>query len=243
MNLNQIIQRMKYTGGTSSGIKLALCVPKFWVIGHCCTYEGWIANETEVTAIRNWGPCNTLSEVQAFLGTVGVLRIFIQNFTHRAHHLIKLTRKNASFKFRLPQLEAQSDLKQALITLPALHPINYDSESPVSLAVDTSYIAVGFFLCQCTPDNPKVRHYNQFGSITLNNREAKFSQPKLEIYGLYHALRNLRLFVIGIRSFIIEVDAQYIKEMLANPDIHPSASINRWIVSILTFHFELVHVK
>src|SRR3979490_2584917 len=30
--------------------------------------------------------------------------------------------------------------------------------------------------------------------------------------------------------------------MLANPDISPSASINRWIVAILTFHFELVHV-
>jgi hypothetical protein len=30
--------------------------------------------------------------------------------------------------------------------------------------------------------------------------------------------------------------------MLQNPDISPSASINRWIVSILTFHFELVHV-
>ena len=30
--------------------------------------------------------------------------------------------------------------------------------------------------------------------------------------------------------------------MLAKPDISPSASINRWIVAILTFHFELVHV-
>jgi hypothetical protein len=30
--------------------------------------------------------------------------------------------------------------------------------------------------------------------------------------------------------------------MLANPDISPSASINRWIVAILTFHFNLVHV-
>jgi hypothetical protein len=30
--------------------------------------------------------------------------------------------------------------------------------------------------------------------------------------------------------------------MLSNPDIAPSASINRWIVSILTFHFDLVHV-
>ncbi|KAG6808853.1 hypothetical protein H0H93_016410 [Arthromyces matolae] len=31
--------------------------------------------------------------------------------------------------------------------------------------------------------------------------------------------------------------------MLANPDIQPSASINRWIVAILMYHFELVHVK
>jgi hypothetical protein len=30
--------------------------------------------------------------------------------------------------------------------------------------------------------------------------------------------------------------------MLSNPDVAPSASINRWIVSILTFHFTLVHV-
>jgi hypothetical protein len=30
--------------------------------------------------------------------------------------------------------------------------------------------------------------------------------------------------------------------MLSNPDISPSASINWWIVAILTFHLDLVHV-
>jgi hypothetical protein len=47
---------------------------------------------------------------------------------------------------------------------------------------------------------------------------------------------------MGLRNLIIEVDAKYIKGMLLNPDIAPSASINRWIVSILMFHFDLVHV-
>jgi hypothetical protein len=41
---------------------------------------------------------------------------------------------------------------------------------------------------------------------------------------------------------VVEVDARYIKGMLANPDIAPSASVNRWIMAILTFHFDLVHV-
>jgi hypothetical protein len=62
-NLNRIIQRMKYSGGTFSGHKLQLCVEKFWVIGHCCTFEGRIPDETRVSVIRNWGQCHLLSEV------------------------------------------------------------------------------------------------------------------------------------------------------------------------------------
>src|SRR5438309_4893952 len=112
----------------------------------------------------------------------------------------------------------------------------------VILAVNTSYIAVGYILSQCDPRNPKVRYHARFGSITLNERESRFSQPKLELYGLYRAVRALRLYIIGLRNLVIEVDAKYIKGMLANPDIAPSASINRWIVSILVFQFELVHV-
>jgi hypothetical protein len=76
----------------------------------------------------------------------------------------------------------------------------------------------------------------------LNNRESKYSQLKLEIYGLYHALHTLRLYLIRVWNLVVEVDARYIKGMLSNPDISPSASINWWIVAILTFHFDLVHV-
>ncbi|OBZ73962.1 hypothetical protein A0H81_05907 [Grifola frondosa] len=104
------------------------------------------------------------------------------------------------------------------------------------------YCGVGFHLCQCDLENPRIRYYNRFSSITLNDRESRFSQPKLEIYGLFRALRALRLYLIGVRNLVIEVDARYIKGMLQNPDIAPSASINRWIVAILTFHFTLVHV-
>src|SRR3981189_3273921 len=233
---------MKYCGGTFSGSKLFLCVTEIFVLGHRCTFEGRMPDESRVAAIRKWGPCSNLSEVRAFLGTGGVVRIFIRNFSLRAHHLIKLTQKDAPFKFGPLQLAAQEDLKDALLTSPALHAIDYISSTPVILAVNTSYIAVGFHLCQCDIDNPRKRYFSQFCSITLNDRESRYSQPKLEIYGLYRALRSLRIYLIGLWNLIVEVDAKYIKGMLANPDISPSASINRWIVAILTFHFKLVHV-
>jgi hypothetical protein len=184
--------------------------------------------------------CQSLSEVCACLGTVGVVRIFIKNFSLRAHSLIKLTRKDEPFIFGPEQIKAQEDLKTALLESLALHAIDYTSSTPVILAVDTSYIAVDFHLCDVT----MLSHcyYNRFCSITLNDRESKYSQPKLEIYGLYRALCALRLYLIGVRNLVVEVDARYIKGMLSNPDIFPSASINWWIVAILTFHFDLVHV-
>jgi hypothetical protein len=76
----------------------------------------------------------------------------------------------------------------------------------------------------------------------LNSRESKYSQPKVEIYGLYHVLHSLCLYLIAVWNLVVVVDARYIKGMLSSPDISPSASINWWIVAILTFHFDLVNV-
>jgi hypothetical protein len=50
------------------------------------------------------------------------------------------------------------------------------------------------------------------------------------------------MFLMGIHNLIVEVDVRYIKGMLNNPNIAPLASVNQWIISILTFHFELQHV-
>jgi len=240
--VNRVVQHMKYSGGTFSGYKSALCTREITVLGHRCTPEGRLPDVTKVDKIANWGELFDLTDVRAFLGTIGVCRMFIQNFAHRAHHLAKLTRKDAPFEYGPLQIEAQEDLKQALLTSPALRPIDYASGATVVLAVDTSYLAVGYILGQCDAEHTKTRYFSRFGSITLNDREARFSQPKLELYGLYRSLRALRLQLIGLRNLVIEVDAKYIKGMLANPDIAPSASLNRWIVSIMMFKFDLVHV-
>ena len=190
----------------------------------------------------NWGPCKDRSEVQAFLGTVGVVQVFIQDFTHLTHPLMLLTCKDAPFIFGPKQISAQEALKAVLLVSPALQQINYTSAAPVILAVDTSQITIGFLLCQCNTENPCIHHFAHFGSITLNDHKFHFAQPKLELYGLFQALHSLKAYLIGVRNLVVEVDARYIKGMLVNPNLTPSASINRWIISNLLFHFILVHV-
>jgi hypothetical protein len=49
---------------------------------------------------------------------------------------------------------------------------------------------------------------------------------KLELYGLFHTLRVYRIYIIGVKNLIVEVDAKYLKGMLNNPDIQPNTTIN-----------------
>ena len=241
-DVNRMVQRMKYCGGTFSGYKSKLCAPEIVVTGHWCTFEGRLPEQDHVIKVTSWGPCKDLTDVCTFIGTIRVCCMFIRNFAYQAHHLVKLTRKGAEWEFGEKQLAVMEDLKEVLVTSLALRPIDYHSEALVILGVDTSYIVIGSILSQCDLGNPKLRYVALFGLITLNERKARFSQLKLELYGLYWALWSWKLYLIGVRNLIVEVNAKYIKGMLANPDIAPSASIDWWILSILMFHFTLVHI-
>jgi len=152
--LNRVAQRMKYCGGTFSGYKATLCAEETTVVGNQCTYKGRLPDDGRI-AKSSIGTVYRLIDVRAFLGTIGVCRMFIRNFAHRANQLTMLTRKDQPFLFGPEQIAAQDDLKQALVNLPALRPIDYTSDSPVILAVDTSYIAIGYHLCQCDIDDPR----------------------------------------------------------------------------------------
>ena len=147
---------MKYSGGTFSGTKAVVIAEEITVVGHRCTPQGRLPELSRIAKIVKWGPCTTLSDVRAFLGTIGVARIFIKDFAKIANPLTHLTKKGVEFFFGSEQIDAQEKLKQALIDSLALRPLDYDSDALIILAVDTSSIAVGFFLCQAESENPKI---------------------------------------------------------------------------------------
>jgi len=78
--------------------------------------------------------------------------------------------------------------------------------------------------------------------LTLSERESRYSQAKLELFGLFCALKDCRIWIIGVKNLVVEVNAKYIKGMINNPDIQPNAIINCWISAILLFDFRLCHV-
>lgn len=241
-NLNRVVSRMIYAGGTFSGKKAILCKNEFAVVGHICTYEGRIADKSRIEVINKWGKLANFSQVKAYLGTVGVLRMFIKNYAKIVEPINDLTKKNTPFVWGPAHDKAQADVREALKDCPALKPLNYKWDSKVFLQVDTSWRAVGIIIYQLDPLDPTKKYFARFASITLTEREANYSQPKRELFGLMRALEAMYYWIFGVRRLVVETDALYIRGMLKNPGMGPNATINRWIEKILMFHFELKHV-
>ena len=241
IDVNHVLHRLKHAGATISAKKLFICQPEVIVIGQTCNYNGCIPDQSKVAKIRNWpSPCQSRTEVRRFLGTMGTVRIWIKDYARIARPLVNLTRESVPFTWTQVEQHAMHELKTAVANCPAIQPINYASKRPVILAVDSSYIAAGYILYQ--DDEDGQQRPSCFGSITWNDCKSRYSQAKIKLYGLFHTLWAVKVWIIGVNNLTVEVDAKYIKGMLNNPDIQPNAAMNRWIAGILTFDFTLKHV-
>ena len=236
----RIAHKLKRANATISAPKVQIGVEKALIVGHLCTYQGREPDTKRIQKILDWPLCKNVTEVRGFLGVLSQIRMFIKDYAKYAKPLTNLTKKTVDFNFRMDEIAAMQALKHLADTCPAIRPLNYQSKNEVILAVDSSYMAVGYIISQLG-DNGK-RYPNRFGSIIFNDRESRYSQAKLELYGLYRAVKDTKMFIIGVLKLIIEVDAKYIKGMLNNPDIIPNAAANRWIAYIHLFDFMLRHV-
>jgi len=189
-NVNRILQRMKYAGGTFSGPKTKICEYHITIMGFDCSYKGRKPMRDVIGKIMSWGPCTDTTDVRAFLGMAVQCRNHIPNFVTVALPLYKVIKKDVTFEWGPVQEKAQSDLK-ALIEA-CFHTRNpkFPSKQPLVLAVDTSWRAVGYYIYQRDEIEPKRIHYIKFNSLLMDERQQRYSQPKRELCGLRRALKQ-----------------------------------------------------
>jgi len=73
-------------------------------------------------------------------------------------------------------------IKNYVTSAPALRPIDYQSEKPVILSVDSSFEATGMILSQIDDEDHCCP--TCYGSLPISPHESRYSQPKLELFGL-----------------------------------------------------------
>jgi len=234
------MHRIGCAGATFSGSKTQICRPEVLIIGQKCNAQGRSPDTSKVDKITKWPVLTTPKEVRSFLGLAGTMRIWIKNYSELVKPLTMLYHVKQEWIWGKEQQSAFDEIKRLVTTAPALRPIDYKSENPIILSVDSSKYATGMILSQ--HDDKGVRHPACFGSIPMSERESRYSQPKLELFGLFKALKHWCFYIIGAKHLKIEMDAKFVKQMLNEPDLQPNAVINRWIMGVLMFNFDLIHV-
>ncbi len=250
MTLDRVFARFEESGLTASGTKLIIASPKVQIVGSVVSLEGWHLAHGIVTKVLNW-PCpQSVTEVRGFLGVAGVGRHWIKGFSLIAKPLTSLCRKSEDlFEFGLDAREAFATLKQLITTAPVLREVDYEAAGLIRppprvcddgllvLSVDSSVHGSGWVLYQIYGTE---KHPALFGSCTFNRAESNYSQPKVELYGVFRAVKEVRHRIWGVH-FRLEVDAKFLEQMIKEPDL-PNAPMTRWVTYIQLFDFSLRHV-
>ena len=192
-------------GITASGSKMVLATPCLHIVGTIVSKEGWHLEHGLVTKILNWGPLTSVTDIQSFLGTAGVGRKWIHGFSLIAKPLTLLTKTAVQWQFFFSKEaeDAQNKLKCLVLTAPVLVKLDYDAAKLLShqdplpqssehglviVAVDSCQNGTGWILFQMVE---KEKHPVIFVSCTFNDTESRYSQPKLELYGVFRAVKDL----------------------------------------------------
>lgn len=237
-DVEKILKRLGEVDLTLSIDKSKFGVDEILVVGHLCGWYGRKPNPEKVDVIGRMKACSNITEVRRFLGACVFYQIWIPHFAHISEPLYKLLRKKNKFLWREEQDLAMEELKDILKSPPVLKQVEYESNRPVVVTVDTSPIAIGWAVGQ--DDDEGRRFAIRFGARILTERQRAYPQVKRELWGALTALKAERNYLIGA-NVVLETDCLPLLGMIANCS-SPDIAMLRWIAYIKSLDPVLVHI-
>ena len=194
--LTAVIERIHQQGLRLESKKCEYLKSELEYLGHIITKEGVKPNPEKINCIKYFRLLKNLKDIQSFLGLAGYYRKFIKNFSTIERLLTKLTQKETMFDWTSDCEKAFYDLKNALITAPALKFPDFSKQ--FILTTDASNQGLGAVLSQ-------DGHPCLFISRTLNKAEEKYTTSEEELLAIVWAIKRLRQYLLG-KKFKIQTD-------------------------------------
>lgn len=208
-------------------------------------YIGFSINQGKISvlperlsAIKDFEPPTTWTELRGFIGLANTLHRFVKNqaalltpLTDLLRHA-KNSKDNATFSFSSVDLANFNSIKATLA-----HPSTlsmFDPSKPVHLYTDWSARAIGSYVCQ--PDSTSLEHPISFSSRKCNIHEAKYHPYEGEILALAEALRTHRQYLTGSNVKVF-TDHSSLRHILDQPKLKPVQL--RWLAEIQAADFQI----
>jgi RNase H-like domain found in reverse transcriptase/Reverse transcriptase (RNA-dependent DNA polymerase) len=156
--------------------------------------EGKLAiDPAKLKGILDWPAPKTVKEVQSFLGFGNFYHCFVKEFSHLAHPLNDLLKKDKKFVWSEECQESFDQLKKQFTEEPVL--MMPDHLKPFQIQVDSSLFATEGILSQM--DTNGDRHPCAYFSKSLTKGQRNYDTGDRELLAIVWALKEWRHYIQG----------------------------------------------
>jgi RNase H-like domain found in reverse transcriptase/Reverse transcriptase (RNA-dependent DNA polymerase) len=154
--------------------------------------EGKLAMDpAKLKGILDWPAPKTVKEVQSFLGFGNFYHCFVKRFSHLAHPLNDLLKKDKKFVWSEVCQESSDQLKKQFTKEPVL--MMLDHFKPFQIQVDSSLFVTGGILSQM--DTNRDRHSCAYLSKSLTKEQRNYDTGDRELLAIIWALKEWRHYI------------------------------------------------
>lgn len=205
-------------------------------LGHRISRNGIRPSESKIQAILSFREPQNEAEVRSFLGLANYLNKFIPNLATIDEPLRRLLIKEAKFLWTDEQSRSFQTIKAAMSKIGYLG--FYKVEDRTAVIADASPTGLGAILVQF--DREDRHRIISFASKSLTETERRYCQTEKEALAIVWSVERFRYYLLG-KKFQIFTDCKALK-FLFSVRSKPCARIERWVLRLQTFDYEVIHV-
>jgi len=243
--LEQILAACLTNGLRLNPVKCSFLKQSAKFLGRIINHEGYQADPDYVQGIRDMPPPTTRKELQAVIGRIVWLRMFIDTrvgerirqkcFSQLLSELNKLNRRDKVFEWTQEAQTAFEAVKKRLSTMPVIH--FADFTKPFTLVTDASQVGVGAVVMQ-------IHNGKQctvaVASKTLSSVEQRWSASERECYAVVWGIEKFEYFLRG-RPFVALTDHKSLTYL--DRTNFKNEKISRWQERLTHYDFILEYLE
>ena len=204
-------------------------------LGHIVGRDGLRMMSDKIEAVAAWPTPTSVTQVRAFLGTIGFYRRFIRDFSAVAAPLSDLTKNDATWRWTPTEESAFRRMIALAVAAPVL--VLPDPNIPYVVHTDASGFATGAVLSQ---DQGNGLQPIAYMSKKMLPAETRYPVHEQELLAIIQAPGTWKHYLMGAK-FTVMTDhrsLQYFKTQpqLSNREIH-------WKDVIANFDFDIVYIE
>lgn len=160
-------------------------------LGFIISTDGIAMDQDKIKTVSEWRPCQSVHDIQVFLGLTNFYRRFIKDYSKICTPLTALLKKDVKFSWSPEADSAFNTLKKAIISDPILR--HYNADLPCLIETDASDFALGA-VCSQT-DSQGNTHPIAYYSRKLLPAEQNYQVYDKELLAIIAAFKHWRPYL------------------------------------------------